>query len=248
MVVIPVFGAPPGVAGPLADIMAAALRRANIPATTGSAIKNGYLLEGEANFSQTDAKQGEISIAWTVSDDQGKTVDRLETRHVADTESWQSGSRLVLNGLAENAVPRIAALLQSSLPAIAQAARPTIGVIAIEGAPGDGNEALKNAFEAVLRNAGLPVVADGKLAAIQVFGKVNVAPNGNGQEKLEIEWTLRKPDGGEIGSMKQTNTIEAGKTKVRWGSLAYNITFAMIDSIADVLNTMERADDIRLNR
>ncbi len=248
IVVVPTFGAPPGVAGPLADIMAADLRRTNVPATTGSAIKNGYILEGEAKFTPITGDQGEISVIWTITDPQGTVVDRLLTQQMGGQAAWQTGSRVVLNGLAEDAVPRIADVLQSNLPVVAQAARPTIGVVKIEGAPGDGNEALKKAFEAVLRNAGLPVVEDASLAAIQVFGNVEVSPEDKGREKLEIKWTLRQPDGSDIGSMTQTNAIRAGKASARWGSLAYDVTFAMIDSVANVLQTMERADDIRLGR
>ena len=100
----------------------------------------------------------------------------------------------------------------------------------------------------MLKNAGLPVAPDPKLAAIQVFGKVDVTELKEGRDKLVIDWTLRKPDGSEIGSMKQSNTVESGRATARWGPLAYDVTFAMIDSIADILQTIERADDIRLGR
>ncbi len=248
IVVVPVFGAPPGVAGPLADIMAAELRRANVPATTGSAVKDAHLLEGEANFAPKDSGEGIVTIDWTLTDGKGAVVEKLTTRRVVASDAWQAGSRVGLNALAADAVPRIAKLLQIELPSVAEARRPTIGVVAVDGAPGDGNEALKNAFTAVLKNAGLPVAPDPKLAAIQVFGKVDVTELKEGRDKLVIDWTLRKPDGSEIGSMKQSNTVESGRATARWGPLAYDVTFAMIDSIADILQTIERADDIRLGR
>jgi hypothetical protein len=248
VVVIPIGGAPPGVGGPLADILAAELRRADVPATSASAIKDGYLLEGEANFAPKGEGPGEISVDWTISDSRGNIVEHFVTRQTANEAAWRAGSRIVLNRFVADAVPRIAGVLRSSLPTVADPGRPTIGVVVIEGAPGDGNEALKSAFEAVLGNAGLPVVLDAKSAAIQVFGRVVVAPDGKGRDNIEIEWILRRPDGSEIGSMKQTNAIGAGKAAVRWGPLAYDVTFAMVESIADVLQTMERADDIRQGR
>jgi formaldehyde-activating enzyme involved in methanogenesis len=48
--------------------------------------------------------------------------------------------------------------------------------------------------------------------------------------------------------LKQRNAIKNGAASATWGPLAYDVTFAMIDSVADILLTMERADDIRLGR
>ncbi|NKB56179.1 MAG: hypothetical protein GKS00_07565 [Alphaproteobacteria bacterium] len=249
IVVVPVFGAPSPVAGPLADIMAEGFRQTNIPATTGSAIKNAYLLEGEAKFTPAQGDIGVVTVDWTVSDSEGEVVERLTTKQEVPAAAWQSGARVQLNALSANAVPKIAGILQKNTPSAAEiAARPTIGVVAVEGAPGDGNEALKKAFEAVLKSAGVPVAPDPKLAAIQVFGKVDVASQSEGVDKIAIEWVLRKPDGSEIGVLKQNNTIKNGQASAEWGPLAYDVTFAMIDSIADILQTMERADDIRLGR
>ena len=82
----------------------------------------------------------------------------------------------------------------------------------------------------------------------QIFGKVDVSDQTSGREKLKIEWSLRESDGSEIGTMTQSNSIEKGRATSKWGPLAYDVTFAMVDSIADVLLTMERADDIRQGR
>lgn len=248
VVVVPVFGAPPGVAGPLADIMAAELRRSNIPATTGSAIKDAYLLEGDARFEPAADGQGIVAIDWTVSDKNGALLEELTTRRNIAVDTWQGGARVDLNALAAEAVPRIVGVLQADLPQAALAPRPTIGVVAVTGAPGDGNEALRKAFTAVLKSARLPVAEDPGEAAIQVFGEVAVSERSEGKQKIEIKWILRNPDGDEIGTMSQSNTIEKGKVSTQWGPLAYDVTFAMVDSIVDVLETIDRADDIRLGR
>lgn len=248
IIVAPVTGAPPGVAGPLAEIMAGALRQANIPATTGSAIKSAFLLEGESAFTPAGGDDGTLSVAWTVTDGEGEVVKQLDTKRAFPASAWQSGDRVHLNAFVSDAAPKIAAALKGNTPRVVQTARPTVGVVSVEGAPGDGNEALKNAFEAVLKNAGIPLAENPKLAAIQVFGKVKVSPGSDDLENIEIDWVLRRPDGSEIGALKQRNTIENGKASATWGPLAYDVTFAMIDSVADILKTMERADDIRLGR
>lgn len=248
IIVAPVTGAPPGVAGPLAEIMAGALRQANIPATTGSAIKSAFLLEGESAFTPTSGDDGIVSVAWTVTDGAGEIVEQLTTRRALSVSAWQSGARVHLNVIVDDAAPRIAARFEGNKPHAAQTVRPTIGVVAVEGAPGDGNQALKSAFEAVLKNAGIPLAEDPNLAAIQMFGKVKVSPGSEDLENIEIDWVLRRPDGSEIGALKQRNTIKNGTASATWGPLAYDVTFAMIDSVADILQTIERADDIRLGR
>jgi hypothetical protein len=248
IIVAPVTGAPPGVAGPLAEIMAGALRQANIPATTGSAIKSAFLLEGESAFTPTNGDEGIVSVAWTVTDGDGEIVEQLTTERVFSVSAWQSGARVHLNGLVDDAAPRIAATFEGNKPHAVRTVRPTIGVVAIEGAPGDGNQALKSAFEAVLKNAGIPLAEDPSLAPIQVFGRVKVSTRSDDMENIEIDWVLRRPDGSEIGSLTQRNTIKNGAASATWGPLAYDVTFAMIDSVADILQTMERADDIRRAR
>ena len=248
VVVVPIDGAPPGVAGPLADIMAAELRRANVAATTGSAVKSAYLLEGRAAFEPAADGRGVVAVAWTVTDGTGAVIEAFATRQTVSANAWHSANRIPLNIVASDAVPRIATALKAKFPNVAPSQRPTIAVVAIEGAPGDGNEALKKAFTAVLKNAGLPVAPDPSNAAIQIFGKVDLTEFEDGREKLEIQWTLRKPDGSEIGTMTQANAVERGRATAQWGPLAYDVTFAMIDSIADILQTIERADDIRQGR
>lgn len=248
VVVVPIDGAPPGAAGPLADIMAAKLRLANVAATTGSAVKSAFLLEGRAAFEPAADGQGIVAVAWTVTDGTGAVIEAIESQQTVLADAWHSTNRIPINAVASDAVPRIVTALRTKFPYAAPLEKPTIAVVAIEGAPGDGNEALKRAFTAVLKNAGLPVSPDPSNAAIQIFGKVDVNDFEDGREKLEIQWTLRKPDGSEIGTMTQANAVEKGRATAQWGPLAYDVTFAMIDSIADILQTIERTDDVRLGR
>ena len=248
VIVLPIEGAPPGVAGPLADIMAAELRRANVPATTNAIVESAYLLEGNARFVPAAGGRGTVLIDWRVTGRDGSVIEQLATRNRVAVADWQAAKRISMNAVSEAAVPRIADAMQTKFPTAVQTKRPTIAVVAVEGAPGDGNEALQKAFTAVLKNAGLPVASEPGNAVIQIFGKVDVSTQSAEHEKLDIEWILRESDGSEIGRMTQSNSVEKGRATARWGPLAYDVAFAMIDSIADVLQTIERSDDIRLGR
>lgn len=244
VVVAPLVGAPPAVSGPLMEILAAALRREDVPATTGSAVKSAYLLEGQASVPRSPG--GVLSIVWSLSDARGEEVESLTTEHRFIPAAWRAGETAMLEALAAEAAPVIARTLQANAPAVAAVDPSTLGVVAVEGAPGNGNTALRAAFEAVLRNAGLPVAADPSQATVQIFGVVKVIPLAGGRERVRIKWKLRDAKGAEIGVLNQSNTIEGGQLDGRWGSLAYDVTYAMVDGIARMLRAFDNAERIRL--
>ena len=73
----------------MAEIMAAALRREDIPATTGSAVKDAFLLEGQAGFARL--ANGAVPIMWTLSDTRGVAVESLTTEHLVLRAAWRAG-------------------------------------------------------------------------------------------------------------------------------------------------------------
>jgi len=237
VVVAPLIGAPQAVAGPMAEIMAAALRREDIPATTGSAVKDAFLLEGQAGFARL--ANGAVPIMWTLSDTRGVAVESLTTEHLVLRAAWRAGATEMLEALAASVAPLIARTLQANLPAAVASDPPTLGVVAVEGAPGNGNTALKVAFDAVLRNAGLPFAADPRAATIQIFGTVRVTPLAAPKAKVAIEWVLRDAKGGEIAVLNQSNAIKRGRIDGQWGSLAYDVANAMVDSVVRVLRAID---------
>ena len=248
IVVAPIIGAPPGVAGPLSEIMAAELRRANVPATTTSVLKNAFLLEGKTVLTPLASDKNLVTIKWTVTNVVGDVVTELVTSSSVSGIAWKTASLPSLNTVSEDVVPRIANTLQTKYPVVARKEWPLVAVVAVEGAPGDGNEMLKNAFVAVLKDAGLPVTANPENAVIQIFGKVEITDQTLKRETIEINWIFLEPNGSEIGKMTQSNSVEKGRVHSKWGSLAYDVTFAMVDSIADVLLTMDRTEGVRQGR
>ena len=245
IVVVPIIGAPPGVAGPLSEIMAAELRRANVPATTTSVVKNAFLLEGEMVLAPAAGAKNLVTIKWTVTNVVGDVVTELVTSSSVSGIAWKTASLPSLNTVSEDVVPRIANTLQTKYPVVARKEWPLVAVVAVEGAPGDGNEMLKNAFVAVLKDSGLPVTANPENAVIQIFGKVEITDQTLKRETIEINWIFLEPNGCEIGEMTQSNSVEKGRVHSKWGSLAYDVTFAMVDSVADVLLTMGRTEGVR---
>ncbi|MBT6440877.1 MAG: hypothetical protein HOK61_00495 [Alphaproteobacteria bacterium] len=108
---------------------------------------------------------------------------------------------------------------------------PPIAVMPVDGAPGDGREALTRAMIRSLAQAGHPVTEDFDAAALILAGSVYVAPNGAGQEAVTIEWSLMHPDGRRLGTISQENTIPAGTLDGAWGPVADAIAAGGADGI-----------------
>lgn len=245
VVVAPIEDAPSASAGPLADLLAAKLADKGIPATTGAALKDAYLLEGTA---ASPAADGTLAINWTLSDDKGAVIASFSTHHGVSPGAWQAGTQAQLKTIASSAAEAIShTLLGPAMVAraVSKPSRPAIAVVSVEGAPGDGDRSLKTAFEAVLRRAGLPVVADPAKAAVRIYGKVEVAPGKGGSDGISIKWTLRDSKDKELGVLTQSNKVPGGSLDSDWGPVAYDITTAMISGVKQVLQVMDKVEDIR---
>jgi hypothetical protein len=258
IVVAPVENTPPGFGGPLADSVAALLRQANMPATTGGALLDGYLLEGQARTITWGARHT-IVIDWTLSDRQAAILDQRSTNVVTDIPAqtktpapnkpdkwsvWRHVGDADLKNTSQAIATALAALLQPNNPVRQSRPRPRLGVASVTGASGDGNESLRRAFEAVLRRAGLPVAATPDTATVRIHGVVKLTDLESGKKKLDITWFFRRPDGAEIGVMTQHNAVLDGQVKTRWGPLAYDITLAAIDGVVSILRKMDEFDAI----
>lgn len=245
VVVVPIEGAPAAVSGPLTEILAAALVRRGVPATTGGALTNGFLLEGLAG---PPGPAGGLSIDWKLTDESGENVTAFSTRHPVTQAAWQSGRAADLGRIADATAAEIAESLRGpavSAQEIPRKQRSRFAVVSVEGAPGDGNEALKTAFEAVLRRAGLPVTANPEEAAILIYGVVTVKPAADGSDSLSLVWTLRDPEGAEIGELRQSNQVRHGELDAKWGALAYDITAAVISDVTRIMAIIDDAEAVR---
>jgi len=211
-------------------------------------VKNAFLLEGETVLVTPAGDKNLVTINWKVTNVVGDVVTELVTSSSVSGSAWKAASRSSLNTVSEDVVPRIAITLQTKYPVVARKEWPLVAIVAVEGAPGDGNEALKKAFVTVLKDAGLPVTDNPENAVIQIFGKVNITDKTLERETIEINWFFLEPDGNEIAKMTQSNSVEKGRVKSKWGALAYDVTFAMVDSISNVLFSIDGTEGVRQRR
>lgn len=214
------------VAGPggdaLADEVARELREAGIPAFSDKANRYAHLLLGELRGSR---------MVWQVIEPGG----RLE-REVAVP--------LVAGEPLRTLARRVARQIDGELRPVVETrpvAGPAVHLTAVEGAPGDGNLALVEALKVELLRRGIGTVDAGP-GVPQIRGTVRLLSGGlPGEQIVEIRWFLNDPDGAEVGSVGQANTVARGQLDGVWGNLAWAAAAGGADGVAELLQAWRKA-------
>jgi hypothetical protein len=250
----PVVGAG-GEAGPrLAEAMAAALRDQDVPASTDAGNRAGYRLIGSVVEKNLPDGRAAVDLAWELLGPDGSRAGSSTQHAEAPAAAWWGGDETVLAEIAKGGAPRIAALVQEEAPVEApSAAPPVVAVRAVEGAPGDGSQALTRAMTTALKMAKLGIAdeaaqgaAKGAAAkeaapnaagaqAFVVAGRVDVTRPVEGKQQVKIVWSVLTAAGGEIGKVSQENAVPAGSLDGRWGDIAYAVATAASDGIVAIL-------------
>ena len=240
IVVLPVTGAPGTTARDLADAMATALQDNDVPAGTGARNRGSYVLQGNATAHGMPDGKMQVTVAWEMRGPDGKLTGQQQTSTVMTASAWQDGGAGIIE-LAKPAAPQLAKLIQSNNPAPVAGIDPLLAVHLATGAPGDGDQALATAMAAALRRAQV-ALADfpGAVPNYVVEVVVAVTPPASGKQKVSIAWTLNRPDGEQIGQVKQENAVEAGSLNKVWGLTAYDAANAAAPGITALLDRVKR--------
>jgi len=117
---------------------------------------------------------------------------------------------------------RVAQLFADFLnPPAATASRLELIVPAVDGAPGDGRDALASAMRQALAAKGVTTINDLENGAYLVLGSVHVtSAKLVGQESVKVDWTVLAPDGARLGTVSQSNNVLAGTIDEHWGGVA----------------------------
>jgi hypothetical protein len=237
VLVRPVEGAPDASSAALAEGMADALRKAEVPANTVEGNRKSWQLAATAAARPGGPGQTAIELRWELRDETGKPVgNAVERSEVPDT-AWTAGAPELVDRLVRPAVPKIAAFIQDDAPVAASIdTGPAVFVRDVAGAPGDGSVALRRAMAAALRQQRVALAtgpASGKEYVIA--GKVELAPPVQGQQKVKVSWAVQMPDGTEIGLVNQENAVAAGSLDGAWGDVAYIVATAASDGVVALL-------------
>lgn len=236
--VAPVHGAGAELSGPLTEALVAALHDQEIPATAGGSLTNGLLMEGVADW-----VDGEAFVVWILTDSQSEVVATVTARAAADRARFDTGDPALVSDLAQRGAVLIAAAMKpENTNSTARQGVPTVAVVGVEGAPGDGDQALSKAMSAVLGEAGVPMAETPDSAALLLAGGVSVEKLNDELEEVVIQWWLMDETGAVLGTLEQANVIPLGALNERWGGAAYDAALANVEAIREILS---RIDEIR---
>lgn len=233
IMVAPITGAPAQVT----EALAAALRDAEIPASTaGSGNRGSYRLVASARATSAPGGGAAIALDWELRAADGKLLGRGNASGEAPAEAWRRGDETMARMIAGNAVPAIARLVQDDPPRAAAIAEPLLAIHPVLGAPGDGGAALTRAMDYALRQAHVALAEKaGDKESFVLTGKVALSPAQAGQQEVTVSWALQRPDGSEIGHIDQRNAVPAGSLDGAWGDVAFAVAGAAAPGVAALI-------------
>lgn len=212
--VVGIDEAPPAMDRVLSGAVAVALKDKAIPASAATANRVSFMLQGMARL----APDGWLGIHWQLIDADGEIAGLFDQVALVDDQAWQTADPGLATFLARDAAERVAGLMSQADPA---AVRPeaAVAVAPVEGAPGDGDDALRRAMAAALMRRQVPLDPDDAAAPVTVAGRVAVRAYG-AEDLVEITWSVHDRSGAELGAITQRNAVPAGTLDGPWGAVA----------------------------
>lgn len=242
--VLPVSGAPGVVTTRLAEAMAEALDRAEVPAGTKSVNAESHQLHGRVVTLVEDANQVTIEIEWRMVAPNGRDAGSDTRQETVAREPWYRGNPALMRRLAQSPARAIAALVQGDapppVPAAVAARGRRVTVAPVDGAPGDGRTALQRALAEILRLSGIIVVPDFDAESLIVLGSVAAGRPERGRQRIEVSWALLYPDGTEAGRVDQDSLVVAGSLDGAWGETAFDVAFGAAEGLKELLRGLPR--------
>ena len=245
--VLPVHGLPAPLDMQISRAVAERLQAAEIPAEAVSENRGlGFTLQGEATTQDPNAAEVAVVVTWTLRSRRGGNAsDPTRTfRQVISVPRtvWQGGDEMQALRLGSEAGVAISdlingiappALMAAGAPAPVMPAFPSVSVKPVEGAPGDGREALRLAVLQALTING--VKRDDVNPDITLTCQIIVTPFEANLQKVEIAWRATTRDGKDLGNVKLDNTIPVGALDGTWGPTAFAIADAAVNDLLTLL-------------
>jgi len=233
----PVSGLPEGADATLADALAKELNEKDIAASATGRNRLTTVLSV-----RIEPRGGDAAWSWE---------ERLPDGSLQPGETRALGlapARLAAGdpgAMKQAAVTMAAAIAEKLNAAIAEAVqvddRPImLAVRECEGAPGDGNRALRQAMREILILGGRNPLPDTAGADYVIGCRVNVWQDGPDSERVSIEWVLSGADGSRLGDVKQANRIPRGQLAGAWGKTAHIIAQGGWQGLSDILESRQR--------
>lgn len=228
-----------------ADVMAQALARRTLPATTTGDPRRSRNLSGRAIVQRLNFREDEVLLYWELSEPDGRRIGTYTQRNILPHGIWQAGLPEGIDPVMTEAAGPIADLLRP--PAVEQAPIPgfpdaNVVLLPMDALPGDGPKSLYSALARELATEGVPLSQTIEDEDLLVFGDVELGPDRNGVQGIKIVWyVIRASDSAELGQISQANRIPTGALDGPWGPTANAIAKGAASGILQLLDQVGRA-------
>ncbi len=104
----------------------------------------------------------------------------------------------------------------------------------VQGAPGDGDQALGREVGKLLAQSGARVTSTPEPGALFLTARVSKTPGAN-SDRIAIVWEVQDSDGANVGQVTQENEVPRGLLDNAWGEDAYYAAEGARDGIIELL-------------
>lgn len=228
----------------LAQSVARGLNDLDVPATAGPYGTSRYVLAGRAEANWKDTRAPFIVIIhWTLSGPDGEQAGSYIQGIRGTWWHWENGDPAIIRTVGTGAAEPIASMVrEETIRTPTELMGASMIVRPIEGAPGDGKEALGRAIIAALRAADVSVTEDPRQATFTLQGFVTVDPPFDGRQRVRVVWTVFTLYGDEVGNAVQESRVPPGSLDGNWGTLAETVAAAAVDGIENILGRSRAAE------
>lgn len=222
-----------------AAALAEALRDLELPATASAAATPGPRdWRVDAGYETAGAA---LRLTYALIDEKGGRIGTVRAPRTVAVAAWANADPAAIAAAAADAAPAIAALTgradtarRTAGPA-APARLPTVAILPVTGAPGDGNAALTVAMREAVGRRGMILQEEEAGADYVVAGRVDTEPRPGGQLYVEIGWRVTQGRM-ELGKVSQLNEVPARAIAGRWGDVAFVVAEEASAGVRQVLD------------
>ncbi len=139
-----------------------------------------------------------------------------------------------LRALAAASARAVAGLLRGEGSGVADlASRPQVRLRPVKVPPNVDGQSLTEAMARALARQGLAI--DGPAPTFEVEGSLRIAPGANGQDLVQVDWTVRDGTGKELGSVSQGSPVARETLLGQMALLSRQIADGGAEGVAEVI-------------
>jgi|TARA_B100000530_G_scaffold297870_1_gene217402 hypothetical protein len=227
----------------LAEKIAGALVQRDIIAFAGTGNSRSKILFGAVTARPESDGFRQIEIGWNVLNAPNKVGKKALLNLRVPSADWLQGDEHLLDRIARQSANKIVALVQTTAPVEKIADRPkrNLHVSAITGAPPEAGTLLRSELETALSQRSIRVSPQQREGSLVVAGAITLELADKNVRKISIDWSLLRPDGSELGRLRQENKIADEELEENWPQVARNIAVATANGLRDLLRRIPNA-------